>query len=87
MNLRRLIFIALAFLSIPSLFGQENQSKGFDETIDGLLEPIAVWSDKIVFFSIGGVPIVLVLLAFTALFLTGFLSSSTSEHLGWLLKQ
>eukprot|EP00903_Cladosiphon_okamuranus_P003823 g3821.t1 len=51
---------------------QESQS--IDQRIDGLLEPIAVWTDKIVFYSIPvfgqGLPIVLILLAGTGVFLT-----------------
>ena len=70
MNLRRIILALFALFLIPSAFAQSSESKGFDEKMDGLLEPIAKWSDKIVFFPVAGVPLVLILLAVTALFLT-----------------
>ena len=72
MNVRGAFLASLALLPLSSAYGQEVVSKGFDEKVDSLLEPIAHWSDKIVFFSVGGVPVVLILLAVTALFLTLF---------------
>jgi len=62
------------------------ESKGLDQQIDSLLEPIALWSDKIVFFSLGGVPVVLVLLAVTALFLTLYFKFINFRAFGLALK-
>lgn len=86
MIFRRIILALLALLFVPSVFGQGEESKGFDEKIDGLLEPIAYWSDRIVFFSLGGVPVVLVLLAVTALFLTIYFKFINFRAFGLAIK-
>ncbi|MFT5465504.1 MAG: AGCS family alanine or glycine:cation symporter [Verrucomicrobiales bacterium] len=55
----------------------KGDEKGFDDTVDGLMKPIAEWADWFVFYSIPvgngqKAPIVLILLAGTAIFLTLF---------------
>ncbi|MCH7227416.1 alanine/glycine:cation symporter family protein [Haloferula sp. A504] len=71
-------FLVVVFLTLcpgPALAAEE-AAMSMDEKLDAFLEPVAYWADKIVFFSIpvGGhsVPIVLLLLAGTGVFLTLF---------------
>ncbi len=69
---------ALLAFALPSLsVAQEADLKGIDETINDIIKPIATFADEFVFYSIpvgGGnkMPIVLILLGFTAVFLTVF---------------
>lgn len=75
---RLLPLLCLYLLSLVKVSAQAEgpaaATPSIDERIDGLLEPVAVWADKIVFYSIPifghGVPIVLLLLAGTGIFLT-----------------
>ena len=74
---RLLASCLILFFSSQSLFAQEAEEEALsiDQKLDSLLKPIAVWADKIVFYSIPvaegfSVPIVLILLAATAAFLT-----------------
>ena len=68
-----LILLFIVFLQGISS-AQETVEVSIDEKIDGFLEPVATWADKIVFYSVPifgqSVPIVLILLAFTGVFLT-----------------
>ena len=65
--LKSIGFLAL-FLAPMMAFSQENL--GLDERIDQAFKPIADAAGNIVFFQIGGVPFVLMLLVFSALFFT-----------------
>lgn len=72
-------FFALFFLILPSLALSEEATEkpaSLDQKIDGMIEPLAFWIDKIVFTTVPvagmSVPIVLILLAGTSLFLTLF---------------
>ena len=61
------------------------------ERMDGIVEPIAYWADKIVFFSIpvgGGqsAPVVLILLAFTAIFLSFYFKFINARAFGLAIK-
>jgi len=62
----------LAILLAPIfLFSQNDEtSLGIDEKIDQAFKPIADFAKDLVFFEIGGVPFVLMLLVFSALFFT-----------------
>ncbi len=68
--------LAVLFLQLivtaPRCFAEEGDAvgKSFDAVIDGVMKPVADVAEMIVFYSIGGFPIVLVLLAGTAVFLT-----------------
>lgn len=61
-----------------------------DERLDGVLEPIAIWADKVVFYSIPilgqSVPIVLLLLAGTGIFLTLYFKFINFRAFGLALK-
>ena len=60
---------ALLFLLLsPTAFASEGGS--LDATIDSIVKPMADLADGIVFYAIGGFPVVLILLAGTAVFLT-----------------
>jgi AGCS family alanine or glycine:cation symporter len=71
-----LVLSVFALVLTPlGLLAQEGPERSLDQQINSMLEPIAFWSSKIIFFEIPlggglGVPIVLVLLAGTAVFLT-----------------
>ncbi len=59
----------LLFLLAPMfIFAQENL--GLDERIDQAFAPISQFATDVVFFKVGGVPFVLLLLVFSALFFT-----------------
>ncbi|MDF1816006.1 MAG: alanine/glycine:cation symporter family protein [Verrucomicrobiales bacterium] len=71
-----LFSLILASVLLPvGVFAQE-ESKSIDEKMDGLLAPLADVFEKIIFFSVKigdqGLPVVLILLAGTATFLTIF---------------
>ncbi len=73
-SLRRVIAVIFVwFLSLGATMGQE-KSVGLDERLDDALNPVASFMEGIVFYSINikeqGLPIVLILLAGTSLFLT-----------------
>ena len=64
--------------------------RSMDEIFDGILEPVAIWADKIIFYSIPifgqSIPIVLILLAFTGVFLTIFFGFINLRAFGLALK-
>ena len=67
------------------------RAEGVSEKMDGLLAPVADLADKIVFFSVpvgGGqsAPVVLILLAFTAIFLTIYFKFINLRAFGLALK-
>jgi len=74
---RLLATFFLLFSTLPLLAQEaEGSAPTVDKTIDALFGPFAQWLDKVVFFSVPilgeSVPVVLILLAGTALFLTVF---------------
>ena len=83
-----LLLLFSIFLILPAS-AQEN-AKSMDEVFDGILEPVAVWADKIIFYSINifgqAVPIVLILLAVTGIFLTLFFGFINFRAFGLALK-
>lgn len=70
--------------------GGEVAKKSMDEVFDGILEPVAYWTDFVVFYSISifgqGVPIVLILLAFTGVFLSLYFGFINFRAFGLALK-
>lgn len=71
MNMKRKLLLLLASFLIPILaFAQETAEVGIDERIDKAFQPISDFFSAIIFFTIGGVPFVLVLLVLSALFFT-----------------
>ncbi|MGI9240640.1 MAG: alanine/glycine:cation symporter family protein [Verrucomicrobiales bacterium] len=74
-RLRSLALVTLflnLFAMVPMSFGDEADGtrNSFDATIDSVVGPAADIAETIVFYSVGGFPLVLVLLASTAVFLT-----------------
>ena len=49
---------------------KETKEKGIDEKIDEAFQPVSDFFSKVVFFKIFGIPFVLILLVFSALFFT-----------------
>ena len=78
MKYLNLLLLALFFTtsSFAEEAAEETTKASLDQKFDSLLEPIAHWMDKIVFTTVpiagASVPIVLILLAGTSLFLTFF---------------
>lgn len=65
------IFLFIAGILLPLLsFAQEEAEKGLDERINEGFAPISKWISGVIFFEIMGVPFVLILLVFSALFFT-----------------
>ncbi len=68
------VVLAAFALLLPSVGNAQESGPSLDERLDAVLEPVAVWADRIVFYSVPilgeNVPIVLILLATTGLFLT-----------------
>ncbi|MEN0048603.1 MAG: amino acid carrier protein, partial [Bacteroidota bacterium] len=64
--------LLLLLLSFPILmFGQEAEAEvGIDEKIDQAFQPISDFFSNVIFFEIGGIPFVLMLLVFAAAFFT-----------------
>ena len=75
MNYFLRLICLIAVLSSTALAGAQEAEKSMADRIDNAVAPIAKFADKIVFFGFevkDGVvlPVVLVILAFTAIFLT-----------------
>lgn len=64
----RLLGTLVLFLAPLMAFSQDKL--GLDERIDAAFKPIATAAGDLVFFEIGGIPFVLILLVFSALFFT-----------------
>ena len=69
MKKRLLLLLAVTLFPI-FLFAQEAAEKGFDEMIDEAFQPVSDFFSNIIFFTIGDIPIVLILLVLAALFFT-----------------
>lgn len=67
-----LISILSLFAAVPMCLADEadGSQNSFDAAIDSVVGPVADVAEMIVFYSVGGFPVVLVLLACTAVFLT-----------------
>lgn len=69
MKKRLLLLMAVVLLPIFT-FAQETAEKGIDQMIDEAFKPISDFFSAVIFFNIGGVPFVLMLLVFAAAFFT-----------------
>lgn len=67
---KRLLLLMAVFLLPIFTFAQETAEKGIDQMIDEAFQPISDFFSAIIFFNIGGVPFVLMLLVFAAAFFT-----------------
>ncbi|MFT4761660.1 MAG: AGCS family alanine or glycine:cation symporter [Paraglaciecola sp.] len=74
MNLKKYLALFTAFFLVPmAMFAQDVTEKGIDERINDAFEPISNFFGNLIFFTVpifGGVPFVLILLVFAALFFT-----------------
>ncbi|HFC00585.1 MAG TPA: alanine:cation symporter family protein [Phaeodactylibacter sp.] len=69
--MKRKLLLVLASFLIPILtFAQETAEMGIDEKINQAFKPISDFFSAIIFFTVGGIPFVLVLLVLSALFFT-----------------
>ena len=66
---KRIILLFLSIL-VPLLSFAQEAEMGIDERIDAAFAPISDFFSNVIFFTIGGVPFVLMLLVFSALFFT-----------------
>lgn len=71
-NLKNRITILFALLVLPILTFAQDGEIGFDQKIDEAFKPISDFFFDSVFFTIGGIPFVLILLVCSALFFTIF---------------
>ncbi|QHI38744.1 Amino-acid carrier protein AlsT [Kordia antarctica] len=63
--------LSLITILLPILtFGQEVAAEGIDQQIDAAFKPISDFFGNVIFFQIGGIPFVLILLVGSALFFT-----------------
>ncbi len=67
---KRLLLLMAVFLLPIFTFAQETAEKGIDQMIDEAFKPVSDFFSAIIFFSIGGTPLVLILLVFAAAFFT-----------------
>ncbi|MFK7773639.1 MAG: alanine/glycine:cation symporter family protein [Saprospiraceae bacterium] len=67
---KRLLLLMAVFLLPIFTFAQETAEKGIDQMIDEAFQPVSDFFSAIIFFNIGGVPFVLMLLVFAAAFFT-----------------
>ena len=66
--MRKQLLLLLSLTILPVLlFAQE---KGLDQRIDEAFKPVSDFFSNVIFFTIGGVPFVLMLLVFSAAFFT-----------------
>ena len=64
------ILVAQLFVCAPAALAEESNEGSFDVAIDSVMKPVADVAEGIVFFAIRGFPVVLIILASTAIFLT-----------------
>ncbi len=68
--MKKFLLLLLTIL-IPSItFAQETVEKGLDQKIDEAFAPVSEFFSGVIFFTIGGVPFVIILLVVSALFFT-----------------
>ena len=90
--LRLLGILFLSSLAVSSAWAGQNTEgeNGIDAQIDSLLEPVAEWAGKIIFCSVPiageSVPVVLILLAGTAIFLTFYFKFINVRAFGLALR-
>ena len=70
MKRKLLLLFASVLLPILSFAQEDNTEQGIDQMIDAAFKPISDFFSNVIFFQIGGVPFVLMLLVFAALFFT-----------------
>lgn len=69
-NLKNRLTILFALMVLPMLAFAQDGEVGIDAKIDAAFKPISDFFSGLIFFTIGGIPFVLMLLVFSALFFT-----------------
>ena len=67
-TMKKSVLLTFLTLILPLLSFAQEPERGFDEMIDAAFKPISDFFSAIIFFNIGGVPFVLMLLVFAAAF-------------------
>lgn len=81
-NLKNRITILFALLVLPMLAFSQEAEVGLDQKIDAAFKPISDFFFDAVFFPIGGIPFVLILLVCSALFFTLYFKFINIRKLG-----
>ena len=68
--MKKYLLSLIALLSPLFIIAQETQEMGIDEKINEAFAPVSNFFSTVVFFEIGGIPFVLILLVFSATFFT-----------------
>ncbi len=76
-------YLLLASILLPLFtFAQDGAGKGIDQRIDEAFKPVSDFFSSVIFFQIGGVPFVLMLLVFSAIFFTIYFGFVNIRHFG-----
>ena len=78
--MRRRILSILATIVPVLIFAQNTEHVGIDQRIDQGFKPISDFFSSVIFFQIGGVPFVLLLLVFSAAFFTIYFGFPNIRH-------
>ena len=81
-NLKNRISILFALLVLPMLAFAQDAEVGLDQKIDQAFAPISDFFFDLIFFQIGGIPFVLILLVFSAAFFTIYFKFINVRKLG-----
>ena len=60
--MKKYLLFVLTVLSSIGAFAQDSQEVGLDQKIDQAFQPVSTFFSKVIFFEIGGIPFVLILL-------------------------
>ncbi|MCL4114606.1 UNVERIFIED_CONTAM: hypothetical protein GTU68_005340 [Idotea baltica] len=80
MRYRLLFLIAILFPILTN--AQEAKEIGLDQQIDQAFKPVSDFFSAVIFFEIGGIPFVLILLVFSALFFTIYFGFPNVRYFG-----
>ena len=73
--------LSLISILLPAIsFAQETEEIGLDQRIDEAFQPVSDFFTKVIFFEIGGIPFVLILLVFSAAFFTLYFKFPNIRH-------
>lgn len=80
--MKKYLLSLFTFLTPLFLFAQDSEEIGIDERIDQWFTPISDSVSAVIFFEIGGIPFVLILLVFSALFFTIYFGFPNIRYFG-----
>ena len=78
--MKKYLLSALTLILPILTFAQEVKEVGIDQKIDQAFQPVSDFFSKVIFFEIGGVPFVLILLVFSAAFFTLYFKFPNIRH-------